>query len=448
MPEPQRLNIEEIINRLRVRKQNNHTTVLLLGSRTGGLFRSLRFYESIAHLGYRSANLNGQTNLFQEAFLVLTKRGLGQAEIYGLLRTALEAVDVSPADLSLAHLVHAGYFTEIITTNIDDALESSLTRVGLKELRDFEVVSSSQGQLRYERLHSCRITKAFGDLAAHQYAVERTAYFEQKAPFKLFLEHLLEKDVLAVGLDPIWDEEVFLAFPVLGDTLWFVSDEDLTRYAPLARLIQGRNTRYLLGRTGKHEHFWPAVSGSLVGQAQPPEDGPTPDRNQTATPHPTRIDQPQPAPQPEGLRTGVFVSYSRQNKRHLERFQIHLKQYVREKSITEWDDTKIKWGMVWRQEITRALAEAKVAVLLVSADFLASDFIMKNELPPLLEAAEHGGTTILSVIVSHCSFADTQLARFQAVNDPKRPLSDMKTSEREALWVNLVKRIKELLDAH
>ena len=50
--------------------------------------------------------------------------------------------------------------------------------------------------------------------------------------------------------------------------------------------------------------------------------------------------------------------------------------------------------------------------MLVSTDFLASDFITHDELPPLLEAAEQEGTLILPVIVSPCAFERSKLARY------------------------------------
>jgi hypothetical protein len=60
-----------------------------------------------------------------------------------------------------------------------------------------------------------------------------------------------------------------------------------------------------------------------------------------------------------------------------------------------------------------------VALLLVSTDFLASDFIRKGELPPLLKAAENDGASILSLILKPCLFTmNKKLSKFQTINDP------------------------------
>src|SRR5437016_1098826 len=135
-------------------------------------------------------------------------------------------------------------------------------------------------------------------------------------------------------------------------------------------------------------------------------------------------------------RNRVFVSYAHRDRRHLDRLRVHLRPLERSGLIDLWDDTRLKPGVDWRLEISAAIASAKVAVLLVSADFLASDFIAGNELPPLLAAAREEGALILPVVVSPCRFTETsELGAFQAANDPVRPLAALPVAERERLWV-------------
>ena len=142
----------------------------------------------------------------------------------------------------------------------------------------------------------------------------------------------------------------------------------------------------------------------------------------------------------------VFISYSHRDRAALERLQVHLKPLEREGLVERWDDTRIQSGGRWKDEIRDALATARVAVLLVSADFLASDFIAAEELPPLLEAERARGLVILPVILGPCRYNETpSLAQFQAVNNPARPLSKMRKPEREAVWVKLVNDIEKAL---
>jgi hypothetical protein len=152
-------------------------------------------------------------------------------------------------------------------------------------------------------------------------------------------------------------------------------------------------------------------------------------------------------PSSEGQLT-VFVSYSHADERWLKQLQVHLRPLERHGKIVPWDDTRIKAGSRWREEIKDVLSRAGVAVLLVSPHFLSSDFIHSNELPPLLEAAKHRGTLILPLIVRASRFEQTPaLAQFQAVNSPSRPLAAISPARRDEVFVALCNRIEEALQS-
>jgi len=141
----------------------------------------------------------------------------------------------------------------------------------------------------------------------------------------------------------------------------------------------------------------------------------------------------------------VFISYSHQDVQWLDRLRVHLKFLERDHDVEVWDDRQIAPGSTWRMEIKRALEAARVAILLISADFLASDFITTDELPPLLETAEKEGTVILPLIVSPSRFMKTQLARFQAINNPALPLVKLTIGEREDIFVKATESIESAL---
>ena len=124
-------------------------------------------------------------------------------------------------------------------------------------------------------------------------------------------------------------------------------------------------------------------------------------------------------PQSPTVRNQVFVSYSHADEEDLKRLRVHLGLLER-RNIRIWTDKDIEPGMKWQDEITSALAKTKVAVYMISTDFLSSDFITNQELPSLLAAAKSEGVEILPVIVKPSAFElgveVEPLSAYQAVN--------------------------------
>src|SRR2546423_1189876 len=133
----------------------------------------------------------------------------------------------------------------------------------------------------------------------------------------------------------------------------------------------------------------------------------------------------------------VFISYSHEDGSWLQQLLIHLKPLKDRNLLDCWSDREIEPGRQWQPEIEQALATTKVAVLLVSPAFLASDFIKNNELPPLLNAAKADGLTIIWIPISSSNYKYTEIAAYQAALDPNKPLDGLRRSERNKAFVKI-----------
>jgi hypothetical protein len=146
--------------------------------------------------------------------------------------------------------------------------------------------------------------------------------------------------------------------------------------------------------------------------------------------------------QGEKLKT-IFISYSRKDKKYMGRILIHLKPLEKRGLFDVWSDKKIKAGDNWKNEIEKVLQNTNVAVLLLSADYLASDFIVQNELPPLLENAENNGTRIIPVIIKPCRFIrDSNINIFQAINEPEESIISLPEYKQEEIYEKLAEQIE------
>jgi len=148
-------------------------------------------------------------------------------------------------------------------------------------------------------------------------------------------------------------------------------------------------------------------------------------------------------------RNGVFISYSHKDKEWLTKLKSQLNHLERKYEFSIWDDSKIEAGSNWRTEIKIALESARVAILLISAHFLSSDFIRNEELPPLLKAAKDDGATILMIIVSPCMVNDVEsLSKFQYVNAPTASLSGLDKHQADQIFVKATENTRRILIEH
>jgi hypothetical protein len=142
----------------------------------------------------------------------------------------------------------------------------------------------------------------------------------------------------------------------------------------------------------------------------------------------------------------LFVSYAHEDRKVVEGLR---KPFIplehRYGCKLYWDDRDIRSGDNWRQNIEEVIAQAQIAVLLLSPNFFASEFIFKEELPRLLESQRAGRLTILPMLVGPIDLEESGLAEFQFVNPPEQPLKKLKPVDREKWYLNVAVRVKEIL---
>lgn len=144
-------------------------------------------------------------------------------------------------------------------------------------------------------------------------------------------------------------------------------------------------------------------------------------------------------------RDSVFISYAHEDEAYITELKPFLRVLERDYNIAYWYDRKIQSGENWDEAIRKHMSRAKIALLLVSQNFIASDFIHNEELPELTKAAKEDGALLLWLPISHCTWELTSVADFQSAVDtnPSHPLSEMTKAEKDLLYKKLSLEIKK-----
>lgn len=144
----------------------------------------------------------------------------------------------------------------------------------------------------------------------------------------------------------------------------------------------------------------------------------------------------------------IFISYSHKDEKWKEMLLIHLRSLERMGLVEIWDTSSLQPGDDWAREIATFIKNADVAVLLLSADFLASDFIVGQEFPLLLEQSKQRGLVVLPVLIRPSAWtAVPELAQFHFLNDPARPLANLSESERDYAFASIAQKLTKLTQA-
>ncbi|XXY54588.1 AAA family ATPase [Sorangium sp. So ce269] len=141
----------------------------------------------------------------------------------------------------------------------------------------------------------------------------------------------------------------------------------------------------------------------------------------------------------------LFFSYSHRDETLRDELETHLALLKREGLLQSWHDRRVGAGDAWAGEIDKNLNEAEVILLLVSADFLASDYCFDNEMTRALARHDAGQACVIPVILRKTDWHSAPFAKLQALPKDARPITLWQ--DRDEAWTDVALGIRRAVES-
>jgi len=142
----------------------------------------------------------------------------------------------------------------------------------------------------------------------------------------------------------------------------------------------------------------------------------------------------------------VFISYAHADEAFCKELEKHLKLLQRRGLIAPWHDRRIAPGDDWRGMIDTHLEDADLVLLLVSSNFVASDYCWDVEMNRALQRHDERTALVVPIIVKPVDLAGAPFMRIQGLPRDLKPISTW--ADRDEAWVQvtaeLTRRIQEI----
>lgn len=151
----------------------------------------------------------------------------------------------------------------------------------------------------------------------------------------------------------------------------------------------------------------------------------------------------------EKLPKKLFISYSSKNSEFIKRFVTHLEVLKSSGLIEPWYDRMIESGTKWDDSIRAEMRNSDIIIFLISPDFLATDYIMKTEIPLAIEQMKNENSKFFFVQLQPCGWRRTELAKYQQTGDPgvthKEPIS-IGEPENDKQWDKVIDELEKKMN--
>src|SRR5262245_18962055 len=140
----------------------------------------------------------------------------------------------------------------------------------------------------------------------------------------------------------------------------------------------------------------------------------------------------------------LFCSYSHKDETLREELDTHLALLRRRGVLNPWHDRRIAPSDDWKESIDGHLESADIVLLLISPDFMASDYCYDVEMTRAMERHQSGAAKVVPVIARSVDLEGAQFATIQALPKDAKPVTSW--PNRDEAWTDVAKGIRKLAE--
>jgi hypothetical protein len=140
----------------------------------------------------------------------------------------------------------------------------------------------------------------------------------------------------------------------------------------------------------------------------------------------------------------LFFAYAQKDERFASELEKHLFALRHQRMISMWSARQVVAGSVREEAVQQYLLAADIILVLLSADFLASDYAYSQEMMQALRRHHIGEAIVIPIILRSCSWENTPFAKLQALPPGALPIALW--ADRDAAFYSIVQAIESVYD--
>src|SRR6266699_4226624 len=142
----------------------------------------------------------------------------------------------------------------------------------------------------------------------------------------------------------------------------------------------------------------------------------------------------------------IFFCYAHEDEAMLKKLKTQLRPLQRQGLINElWYDREIRAGRDWEQEIVTHLNTSQIILLLVSADFIDSEYCYSKEMQRAIERHGRGEARVIPIILRHVHWQETPLGKLQALPTDANPILGNSWHDLDEAFYNVVDGVRKAI---